>query len=782
MRRNNRSSDFYSLTINALRDLIQRSHRRREEPLRQRKTRVSPALHKNYPYHFTVHCARGHAIRHHDLEQADISFMPIGHAPQYDHPPANYGGQRFLERQTARDWRLRRWFASWGIKVYTGTPSGRDNAEWHDIYFKYDAIRDEPDAVLTCIEALVNAVANPLLTLTKSGELRFSCRVQDYLHPSTDEAKQYIHKHTPTIEDPNHRDVYLEILGDKGYSHWDGRYEIYLGNLLNPPIIAKEVLFAPIDALRDALHQPAPPKEDESEPTAQVITVAPLTPVLVDERVVAVREGKLSPLAIKRPTPVLRKSDLSQEIPTLHVLEHDVKTGWLRAVDGSGAYLHFREIRISKDILDAWSVNWQGSLLGNFAKALLHALESRGELYESPVRRVRMTMQAFEPQEEMLIQYMNEDKPNGTFWHQLKRFYAHYKRDADAPMVWDDGMLRFWLPSVSETKKELPDEMKNTKSEPWILGNRVFQIRTGTYMVSEFLNYDNSWDYLGFSESGKRFFHGICVEAERAPSIQHAVVCGELAAEQLRNVAPTNVSCMSHIKKTINVEGVGQTLESADVIWIVGAPYWPPYLMWKQAQILFGSDAKPLRYDVEFNPYHYEDKRIQRLCEQNIVSILTQVIGRAGLDRLKNKTVLLITSIPLPGITDRLETLLFDWEDFEIAGRLDKLPEVIAKRQQFENERDNLTSESDRQKVEQILGISKSQANRVLMKLRGGKIERVPFHEQIHSLLEGGEKTTAELIAAIDGHPGAVKNELKRLVDIGEIVKVRRAVYALPSE
>ena len=83
--------------------------------------------------------------------------------------------------------------------------------------------------------------------------------------------------------------------------------------------------------------------------------------------------------------------------------------------------------------------------------------------------------------------------------------------------------------------------------------------------------------------------------------------------------------------------------------------------------------------------------------------------------------------------------------------------------------------------MEQILGISSSQANRVLMKWRGGKIERVPLQEQIHAMLEDGEKKTAELIAAIEGHPGAVKNELKRLVDTGEIVKVRRAMYALPK-
>ena len=80
------------------------------------------------------------------------------------------------------------------------------------------------------------------------------------------------------------------------------------------------------------------------------------------------------------------------------------------------------------------------------------------------------------------------------------------------------------------------------------------------------------------------------------------------------------------------------------------------------------------------------------------------------------------------------------------------------------------------------MGISKSQANRVLMKLRGGKRLRVPFREQILSCLSDGEKKTSELIEAIEGHPGSIVNELKRLVDAGKIVKVRRSIYALPSK
>ena len=112
-----------------LKDSVQRCHQQREKSLRQRKTIVIPALYKDYPYHFRAHCARTHAIRLYDLEQADISFMPIGHAPNFDHAPGDFGGDRFLKRQGTRDWTPRRWYESWGIQIYTGTPSGRNGAQ-----------------------------------------------------------------------------------------------------------------------------------------------------------------------------------------------------------------------------------------------------------------------------------------------------------------------------------------------------------------------------------------------------------------------------------------------------------------------------------------------------------------------------------------------------------------------------------------------------------------------------------------------------------------------------
>ena len=73
---------------------------------------------------------------------------------------------------------------------------------------------------------------------------------------------------------------------------------------------------------------------------------------------------------------------------------------------------------------------------------------------------------------------------------------------------------------------------------------------------------------------------------------------------------------------------------------------------------------------------------------------------------------------------------------------MDKLAETIATRERFEAERDNLTAESSREKVEHVLGISKSQANRVLMKLRGGKRKRNPFRDDLLASLQWREKNS----------------------------------------
>ena len=1144
---------FFIHIMDSLKDLIARCHQRHNKPIRQRKTVVKPATYNpGYPHEHIIYCARNYPVRLHDMELADISFMPIGRAPKNDHGPRSIGSKQFLERQGIRSWAMEHWDKSWGIQVYTGIPSERDGARWHDLDFTYPAVCAAPDAVYACIEALVNAVENPLLTLSKSGGIRFSCRIPDYLHPKTEMERFYIYKHTPTAEDPHRTEIYLKILGEHGYNPWDARYEILLGHLLDPPLITKEILFGPINALRTAIHKPAPTavgkleqpvpnvpqylgshkldlakeallkrgfsyvRQDNgihywisdvdsagdgcvslserdgtvwistsiphaelpTEPTpitdvwadTGILPPIPAKGLAVSDTVLAVREGNLSPLAIKRPAPLLQPQpgdtrqiygtpeenalqiqrtfnenvriirliagasleknskirsllinnpiclngandrwreaaeqgnqqkttvppfsrykprmyrwEQVKEIPVETRMEDPFQHGNVcedpercKALEEKGGdpresicpqcpvytdcqrigYLSqpfslpraavqisetpqlffdpqyqevvkamlegeteteemastslfpnrfciieptktddlFLECRLPKCLLEEWGNTWHGDALGSFAKALLNALEISSRTYTDAVKRVRTAVQTFEWRAADIIRQMchvnvrgvvvrrgaidpetgkelarfsvafeegtfayipvndtaveafisnglpffqisdfvvDEEigipmlmteaidlgilnvetvqniqrlptvcrNPNWTVWHQLRRFFAHYTQDKNAPMGWDDEGLRFWVPPVlHQSIKHLllistidPErnfqnvfpnsdiEVLRTEPPTWIPGNQVFQIRTGAYPRDTIQDNDSNWVVSGLSETGQHLFLDILAEIERTPSIKHGIITHRTTLKQLGDVAEKENVCL--LTNFRNLNGSAAAFEEAEVLWIVGTPEVGLRAVWQRAQILFGNDEEPLVYERGTASGTYTDKRLQSVYEEEVIYLLTRIIGAAGLDRFANKKVMLISGMELPDITHRPETLLFDWADFEVAGGLDKLAEVITTRQRFEAERVELTAETSRTEVERILGCSSRQANRVLNKLRGSKIPRVPFREQILAMLADGERKTAEFVAATNGNPQAIGNELRRLTDAGEIVRVQRGVYALP--
>ena len=983
--------------MESVKDIIQQCHERRQKVMQQRKTIVSPALYGNYSYHYTVHCVHRYPLLLHALEQADISFMPIGQAPEFDRGPVYCGGNRFLSRQGTLDWSPRRWFSSWGIQIYTGTPSAGEGANWHDIEFTYRAIREAPDAVVACVDALVNAVMNPLLTLLKGGGLRFSCRVPDYLHPNTTDARQYIHKHRPDIDHTRDRDIYVDIVGDKGYSRWDARYEILKGSLLDPPIISKDVLFAFLDVLRELLHEPAPASELDTIDEAIVDTqdwddfavIESLeTNQVVNENILAVQLGELSPIGIKRPKPILEKVERAEVEDKRNVFEAEARilglvTGsistekkreieatfldivpmcvnsntrydsenaeqyyerqgvtvgrwkprnyrWEQAkviplaermqnpfahenvcedaercdaLEQKGGdpnksicpscpvydacqargYLSqftvlrekqvivsaipnlfldrqyemcidaviesdrlcivnesesqiaklFSECHLPKEVLESWIIHWNDSALGRFAKTLLNAIRITDRLHGDIVKRVRTVVQAFEGLEGTLINQMcqvncpieRDDgkvaismdeaiklgvldvstpesikrfptvswNPDWTFWHQLKSFFSHYPRDADAPLFVDEGVLRFWFPPVlhqrvkklifmspsfseNHLRQAFPDASVAVRRvempETSIQENKAFQLRSATHTTRAITNYDVDWDVYGLSEIGHRFFLGIHREIEKHPDRNHVVISSGGAVSMLKDVLGARVLTYGDL--------VRDTSEDvADVVWVVGTPYWPPSLIWEQAKILFGNQVEPLSYNLTMNPYEFVDKRIQELYEQNAVGVLTQIIRIVGFNDASDKTLILNTALRIPSVTDAPETELFDWEDFEIASGLDELSETIRIREGYEAEYANMDASWSRKRVEYLLGVSKAQANRILMRLRGSKLKRIPFHVQIFDLLSDGEKTTSEIVESIQGNPGSIKNELTHLVEIGEIVRIRRGVYAL---
>ena len=200
--------------------------------------------------------------------------------------------------------------------------------------------------------------------------------------------------------------------------------------------------------------------------------------------------------------------------------------------------------------------------------------------------------------------YLN---PDWTFWHQLKRFLTHYSQDADAPIIWFNKVLRFWVPpvlhpsikqflfmSATLSKEQLHKAFPSEETEfihinptPWIPGNQVFQIRTGIHIRKTMLDYDNTWDVIGLSKMGVRFFQGIRAEIQRDARVKHAIVTYRPIIPQLKDVVEKeNVCLLSDFKSLSKLE---TAFEAAEVIWIVGTPYWTPGVIWRRAQILYGT-------------------------------------------------------------------------------------------------------------------------------------------------------------------------------------------------
>ncbi|MDE0554965.1 MAG: DUF3987 domain-containing protein [Candidatus Poribacteria bacterium] len=194
-----------------------------------------------------------------DFTEAGISYNPI----YQDTGTGAFAIEPFTEKKTRRgkqgwdvayemrDWEQSSWNNSYGIQIFTGEHSGW----WTELDFEHEIIAEHPDAFVDCFQSLITLVRTPLITITKSGGLRFSCRTPNYAHGRTDAEKRYIYRHDSETGDTI---LYLEIFGKKGQSRWDARYEIISGDIFKPPIIDKEALFELIDKLKEQIHTPAP--------------------------------------------------------------------------------------------------------------------------------------------------------------------------------------------------------------------------------------------------------------------------------------------------------------------------------------------------------------------------------------------------------------------------------------------------------------------------------------------------------------------------------------------
>ena len=233
---------------------LQRCIQRHESPLHALKTHVfhhRDGYQKRYA-RYAVAYAAGKTIDPENLSRAGLGFMPIGkngHCLEYYTQPNV--DKDWETPYSVDDWKPKSWRDAYGIQIYTGSPSG----DLTSLDFEYEIIRDHPQPFLDTLARLCELTENPLLVISKSGGLRFECRTPGYVHPKTDQ------RYVATWKNHHeHKELYLEIFGEKGLSRYDARYEIYTGSLLNIPVIDHHALFEIVDQLREQIGEPCPEK------------------------------------------------------------------------------------------------------------------------------------------------------------------------------------------------------------------------------------------------------------------------------------------------------------------------------------------------------------------------------------------------------------------------------------------------------------------------------------------------------------------------------------------
>ncbi len=395
------------------------------------------------------------------------------------------------------------------------------------------------------------------------------------------------------------------------------------------------------------------------------------------------------------------------------------------------------------------------------------------------------------------------NSPHWTPLQQLQQLFEHYPRTQDTPIHYDGEILRFYLPpeihpsidkiimmsATAEVKiiasKVFPDryiDIIDAEPAKWEQGNQVFQIKSGKYPRASVLGPDG---YL--NDTGEKLMDTALTEIERTPHKRHAIITYKKTADHYTHAYPQVT--WAHYGAA---EGENERFRGCDVFWILFDPRIPPHEVKRRAQMIFGRDRIPLNYEYDKERGTYKDERVQGIAESYAVAELIQAIGRARLVRRSGVQVVIMTGREIPGISGRAETRLFDLNDWTDAGNLDNLEATVQNRQDAADKAEKLLqSGASEREVAKEANITRYQARRISESLsdagcatKRDNIASQPhptISESIINLLSKGQLTTAEIVVRVNGSRTAIMDELKRLIDSGEIVKVKRGVYDLPT-
>ena len=256
-------------------------------------------------------------------------------------------------------------------------------------------------------------------------------------------------------------------------------------------------------------------------------------------------------------------------------------------------------------------------------------------------------------------------------WEILPQLHGFIKRLFGMSASVDETLFRRAFPnSVDET------EFVEITPTPLIKGSQIFQIRTGKYCRGTVLETDDKRKPTGLKQAGQNLWDMFRTEVESNTEATHALVTYQCVLdwhEEWINEHP-NVIAKANFW---GLEGINE-MQDADYVWVMFDPELDDYTIRRYARRFFGNDDEQL--DFTRKDGYYADERVNRVWEAAVVGELLQAVGRARLNRVAG-TVVILTAIEIPTVTNRSETLLFDLKDWMVDRDITKLKARIRQRE-----------------------------------------------------------------------------------------------------
>ena len=330
-------------------------------------------------------------------------------------------------------------------------------------------------------------------------------------------------------------------------------------------------------------------------------------------------------------------------------------------------------------------------------------IEPFGHFMLTPMQAFRFGIYRNETVDDFLEIPRLYESENWTCFQQLKAFVARYKRKADAPISYFQGVLHWVNPPVihervkhlvcmSATLQKIGLERAcnsekvtfiETPPAKWVDGYGAFQVRSGAYPRRSLLEYTPDYKtVIGIGQTGERFLDLIETEIKRDRKVKHVIITVNAIVDRERDKLMKKHVNLLNVHSFHTMEGLDYT-DTGIVFWVLGCPNVKNSVIEERAKVIYGDDEIPLNYEYDKETGTYTDKRLQACWEGEVSALMTQAVGRARLNRLAN-TVIVFSNVLIPDFTGR--AVGFVPEDLEVASGLDNLMKVANHRTDAEKE------------------------------------------------------------------------------------------------